>query len=141
MIAVMVAKWTADAFGKEGIYSLWIAMRKYPWLQPVDYRDNGETAAQFMIPAANLVLVEDGVTLEEMGRLVVTWPHAGFPVVNSEKKLIGFVVRENVREFIGMQLPVWFPTSCLILTQNQSSRKRARRNASAASRLWRPRVV
>ena len=109
MIAVMVAKWTADAFGKEGIYSLWIAMRKYPWLQPVDYRDNGETAAQFMIPAANLVLVEDGVTLEEMGRLVVTWPHAGFPVVNSEKKLIGFVVRENVREFIGMQLPVLVP--------------------------------
>ncbi|KZV63169.1 Cl-channel protein, partial [Peniophora sp. CONT] len=100
MIAVMAAKWTADAFGKEGVYSLWIAMRKYPWLQPVDYRDNGETAAQFMIPTANLVMVEDGVTLEEMGRLVVTWPHAGFPVVNSEKKLLGFVVRENAREFI-----------------------------------------
>lgn len=101
MIAVMAAKWTADAFGKEGIYSLWIAMRRYPWLQPVDFRDSGETAAQFMIPAANLVVVEDGVTLEEMGRLVVTWSHTGFPVVNGENKLIGFVVRENVREFIG----------------------------------------
>ena len=67
MMAVMAAKWIGDAFGKEGIYSLWIAMRKYPWLPPLDYRDNGEVAGQFMVPFANLVVVEDGITLEDLG--------------------------------------------------------------------------
>ena len=65
-MAVMAAKWIGDAFGKEGIYSLWIAMRKYPWLPPLDYRDNGEVAGQFMVPFANLVVVEDGITLEDL---------------------------------------------------------------------------
>lgn len=67
MIAVMVAKWVGDAFGQEGIYSLWIAMRRYTWLPPVEYHDNGETAGQFMTPTANLVVVENNITLEELG--------------------------------------------------------------------------
>jgi chloride channel 3/4/5 len=117
MIAVMVAKWVGDAFGKEGIYSLWIAMRRYPWLPPVEYRDSGETASQLMKPAHNLVVVENGMTLEEMGmlpsftmddlslnkfkgRLVMRWNYTGFPVVDKDK-FIGYVVRDNLREYIG----------------------------------------
>jgi len=67
MISVMTAKWVGDALGKDGIYSVWIAMRKYPWLPPVAYRDKGETAAQFMIPTNKLVVIEDGCTLRELG--------------------------------------------------------------------------
>lgn len=68
MISVMTAKWVGDAFGKDGIYSVWIAMRKYPWLPPVDYRDKGETAAQLMTPTKRLVVIEDGCTLRELGK-------------------------------------------------------------------------
>jgi chloride channel 3/4/5 len=67
MISVMTAKWVGDACGKDGIYSVWIAMRKYPWLPPVAYRDKGETAAQVMTPIERLVSIEDGCTLGELG--------------------------------------------------------------------------
>ena len=67
MISVMTAKWVGDACGKDGIYSVWIAMRKYPWLPPVAYRDKGETAAQVMTPVERLVSIEDGCTLGELG--------------------------------------------------------------------------
>jgi chloride channel 3/4/5 len=67
MISVMTAKWVGDALGKDGIYTVWIAMRRYPWLPPVDYRDKGETAAQVMTPIEKLVVIEDGCTLRELG--------------------------------------------------------------------------
>jgi chloride channel 3/4/5 len=69
MISVMTAKWVGDAFGKDGIYSVWIALRKYPWLPPVDYRDKGETAADVMTPVEKLVVIADGCTLRELS----TW--------------------------------------------------------------------
>lgn len=68
MISVMVAKWVGDAFGEEGIYSTWIAMRRYPWLAPVEYKDKGEVAGEVMIPVGNLVVVRSGVnTLGDLG--------------------------------------------------------------------------
>ena len=71
MLAVMVAKWTADAFGREGVYGLWIAMRAYPWLPPVAFRDAGETGAQAMRPVDTLEVLREGASLgevEEMAR-------------------------------------------------------------------------
>ena len=68
MISVMVSKWVADAFGKEGIYSRWIALHKYPWLPNAEYRDKGETAANVMISYENLVTVNAyGCSLRELG--------------------------------------------------------------------------
>ena len=60
MISVMTAKWVGDAFGKDGIYPVWIAMRQYPWLAPVDHRDEGQTGAQIMRPVDKLTVIEDG---------------------------------------------------------------------------------
>jgi chloride channel 3/4/5 len=60
MISVMTAKWIGDAFDVGGIYSVWIAMRGYPWLSSVDFKDKGETGAQIMKPTQNLVVIEDG---------------------------------------------------------------------------------
>lgn len=68
MISVMTAKWVGDAFGKEGIYSVWIAMRRYPWLPPVEYHDEGETAKNIMKPFADLVVIEDAKdTVRDLG--------------------------------------------------------------------------
>ena len=65
----MTAKWVGDAFGKDGIYPAWIALRQYPWLPPVDYRDAGETGAHLMRPVDRLTVVEDGhCTPFDLGR-------------------------------------------------------------------------
>lgn len=59
MICVMTSKWVGDALGKDGIYSVWIALRQYPWLPPVTYHDKGETGAHIMKPLDKLVVIED----------------------------------------------------------------------------------
>jgi len=69
MISVMTAKWVGDAIGKDGIYSVWIAMRQYPWLPPVDYHDKGETAADVMRSVQHLVVIEEGkIRLGDLGK-------------------------------------------------------------------------
>lgn len=103
MISVMVSKWVADAFGKDGIYPTWIAMRQYPWLPAREYRDKGETAAHVMKPAANLVVVRDdghGCTLKELDTLVRAQSFRGFPVVHGEQ-LLGIVMRDRLRACLG----------------------------------------
>lgn len=102
MISVVVSKWVGDAIGKEGIYAVWIAMRQYPWLPPGEYRDQGQTAAQIMKPAENLVVIQDNsrTTLKQLLDLVTRYPFHGFPVVDGEQ-LVGFVVRDKVKAFLG----------------------------------------
>ncbi|KAI0629368.1 chloride channel [Trametes polyzona] len=99
MISVMVSKWVADAFGKDGIYSTWIAMRQYPWLPAREFRDNGQTAAHVMKAASNLVVIRDdgaGCALGELEELVRTHRFHGFPVVHGEQ-LLGFVLRDKLQ--------------------------------------------
>ncbi|KAL6309304.1 chloride channel [Sparassis latifolia] len=99
MISVMVSKWVGDAFGKEGIYSIWIAMRQYPWLPSVEFRDQGQTAADLMKPADHLVVIHDdgdGCTLLELGEFLETHKFHGFPVVYGDQ-LVGYVTRDRLR--------------------------------------------
>ncbi len=98
----MVSKWVGDALGKDGIYAVWIAMRQYPWLPPGEYRDQGQTAAQIMKPVENVVVISDeqGLTLQELGAYLEEYGYHGYPVVRGEM-LIGFVVRDKVRAYIG----------------------------------------
>jgi chloride channel 3/4/5 len=66
MISVMVSKWVADALGQDGIYASWIALRRYRWLAPFEFRDNGEIAADAMTPVNNLVVLHEGSPLGEL---------------------------------------------------------------------------
>ncbi|KAG6828920.1 hypothetical protein H0H92_006306 [Tricholoma furcatifolium] len=59
MICVMTSKWVGDAIGKDGIYPVWIALRKYPWLPPITYHDKGETGENIMKPFDQLVVIDD----------------------------------------------------------------------------------
>lgn len=64
----MTSKWVGDAMGNDGIYSVWIAMRKYPWLPPVHYHDKGETGANIMKPVETLVVIQDEqVSIADLG--------------------------------------------------------------------------
>ncbi|KAI8996437.1 chloride channel [Trametes punicea] len=102
MISVMVSKWVADAFGMDGIYSTWIAMRQYPWLPAREFRDKGQTAAHVMKAASNLVVIRDdgrGRRLGELDELVKRHTFHGFPVVYGDQ-LLGFVLRDKLRACI-----------------------------------------
>ena len=103
MISVMVSKWVADAFGKDGIYSVWIAMRQYPWLPASDYRDKGQTAAHVMKPASNLAVIRDngqGLPLKELDEITRTHSFRGFPVIHGDQ-LLGIVMRDKLRACVG----------------------------------------
>jgi len=60
MVSVMTAKWVGEAFGKEGIYPQWIALRNYPWMPPHEYRDKDEkvNTESIMCPVTKLVVIE-----------------------------------------------------------------------------------
>lgn len=60
MVSVMTAKWVGEAFGKEGIYPQWIALRNYPWIPRREYRDRDErlTTLSVMSPTSQLVVIE-----------------------------------------------------------------------------------
>lgn len=99
MISVMVSKWVGDYFGKEGIYSIWIAMREYPWLPPDEFRDRGETAMNIMKPAADLVVLREdahGCTLQDIDQVVRTYRFHGFPVLFGDE-LVGYVTRDRLK--------------------------------------------
>lgn len=104
MISVVVAKWVGDALGKDGIYSVWIAMRQYPWLPPGEYRDQGQTAASIMKPVQDVVVIhnEQDASIRDLLELAKQSTFHGFPVVNGEM-LVGFVVREKLRVHLGEQ--------------------------------------
>ncbi len=111
MISVMVSKWVADAFGKDGIYSIWIAMHQYPWLPARDFRDKGQTAAHVMKSAGSLVVISEdgqGCTVRELDGLVRRHSFRGFPVVYGEQ-LLGIVMRDKLRACIGGRWRMFFP--------------------------------
>ncbi|KAI0079343.1 Cl-channel protein [Panus rudis PR-1116 ss-1] len=101
MISVMVSKWIGDALGKDGIYSVWIAMKQYPWLPPDEYRDQGGTAAQIAKPAENLIVIRDEElsTLKSLHEFLKDHVFHGYPVLRDEM-LLGYTVREKVKTFI-----------------------------------------
>ncbi|KAG5642627.1 hypothetical protein DXG03_002465 [Asterophora parasitica] len=98
MICVMTSKWVGDAMGKDGIYAVWIAMRQYPWLPPVDYRDKGETGANIMKPLEQLVVINDEeLSAKELEALLHKYTFNGFPIVR-QAQLVGFATRDKIRE-------------------------------------------
>lgn len=98
----MVAKWVGDGLGKEGIYSVWIAMRQYPWLPPDEFRDDGQTAEQVVKPVENLVVIrdEEEATMKELAEFLSKHSFHGFPVVRGER-LLGYVGRDELRAYLG----------------------------------------
>ena len=76
MISVMISKWIADALGPDGIYASWIALRRYPWLTPFEFQDNGEIAEDVMTPADKLIVLHEGTPLSELSQYLFPFPLA-----------------------------------------------------------------
>jgi chloride channel 3/4/5 len=104
MICVMTSKWVGDALGTDGIYPVWIAMRRYPWLRPIEYHDRGEIGAHLMKPVDSLVVIEDErCTLQELDSLIQEFDYHGFPIVRNQE-LHGYVTREKLKAAIALPL-------------------------------------
>ena len=100
MIAVMLAKWCGDIFGKRGIYESWIYLKEYPFL------DHREDTTPPDVPAHKVMTVVDdmtvipavGHTVDSLRTLLVTSPYRGFPVVTDTSKpiLLGYISRNEL---------------------------------------------
>lgn len=102
MICVMISKWVGDALGKDGIYSVWIAMRRYPWLPPVDYHDKGLTGANLMKPLSQVIFIEDGVTtVGDLKKLLARYGFHGFPVIDNHREFVGYATRQELIATLG----------------------------------------
>ncbi|EKM81818.1 hypothetical protein AGABI1DRAFT_118889 [Agaricus bisporus var. burnettii JB137-S8] len=102
MIVVMIAKWIGDAQGVDGIYSVWIAMRRYPWLPPIDFKDTYATTGEDIMKAADrLVRIEDSsVSVDDLEKMLARYSYSGFPVVNGSD-FVGYASREKLQGILN----------------------------------------
>lgn len=103
--------------GKDGIYSVWIAMRRYPWLPPVDYQDKGLTGANLMKPLSQVIVIEDGVTtVGDLKKLLAEYEFHGFPVIDNHREFVGYATRQELRTALGEKRNYNYSSLCLLIT-------------------------
>jgi chloride channel 3/4/5 len=101
MIAVMLSKWIADAFGKRGIYESWIHFQGYPFLDNKDDTPVPDVpVSQIMTRLDDLVCITaTGNTIESLQDLLAEHRFRGFPVVQDahEPILLGYISRTELQ--------------------------------------------
>jgi len=108
MIAVMLSKWTGDAFSKRGIYESWIHFNEYPFL------DNSEDTQIPDIPVSQImtriedliVLTATGLTIESLSNILKTQPYRGFPIISNPRDaiLLGYISRAELTHILKASL-------------------------------------
>ncbi|GAA5956912.1 hypothetical protein JCM3765_006638 [Sporobolomyces pararoseus] len=97
MMAVMVAKFTADYFSKDGIYETWINLRNYPFLNnKAEYRRDDILVKHVMTKWNELTcLTDEGWTVSQLEGLLDEQDYRGFPIVHSaqDRLLVGYLDR------------------------------------------------
>uniref|UniRef100_A0A671N609 Chloride channel protein n=1 Tax=Sinocyclocheilus anshuiensis TaxID=1608454 RepID=A0A671N609_9TELE len=102
MAATMTSKWVADALGREGIYEAHIRLNGYPFLEPKEEFSHKTLAMDVMRPRRSdpplSVIMQDGMSVEEVESLIAETSYSGFPVVVSHEsqRLVGFVQRRDL---------------------------------------------
>ncbi|GAA5860911.1 hypothetical protein JCM3774_003185 [Rhodotorula dairenensis] len=100
MMAVMVAKFTADYISRDGIYETWINLRHYPFLNnKADYRRDEVLARHVMTPVSHLeCLTDEGWTVSRIEGLLHQEGFSGFPVVRTrqDRVVLGYIGRHDL---------------------------------------------
>lgn len=101
MIAVMLSKWVADAFGKRGIYEAWIHFQGYPFL------DNKDDTPIPDVPVSHVMtrfddlvcITATGHTIESLRQLLQDHRFRGFPVISGLRTptLLGYISRTELQ--------------------------------------------
>ncbi|KAL7268155.1 chloride channel [Rhizina undulata] len=101
MIAVMLSKWTGDAFSTRGIYESWIRFKEYPFLDNNhDVPIPDVPVSEVMTRIEDLVVVtESGHSIDSLENLLGSQPYKGFPIVSDTRtaSLVGYISRSELR--------------------------------------------
>jgi chloride channel 3/4/5 len=104
MIVVLIAKWIADSIEKESIYDALIHLNGYPHLKP-EVKSFNHHASDIMTPTHLLTTISsDSETVGSL-KLLAEQSFKGFPVVNGELNLIGFISRQEITKLLLRQIP------------------------------------
>ncbi|GAA5879751.1 hypothetical protein JCM16303_004161 [Sporobolomyces ruberrimus] len=105
MMAVMVAKFTADYFSKDGIYETWINLRNYPFLNnKAEYRRDDVLVKHVMTKWNELTcLTDEGWTISHLEDLLDEQDYRGFPIIRSasDRVLLGYIGRVELVAALG----------------------------------------
>eukprot|EP00754_Rhynchopus_humris_P009487 Rhum_TRINITY_DN14025_c5_g1::Rhum_TRINITY_DN14025_c5_g1_i1::g.67900::m.67900 len=105
MVAIMIAKWTADYKEPHSLYHALIHLMDVPFL------DSGvEAAMNYELFTAEDVMASPVVSLREkeyIGNVyaALSGPHTGFPVVDKRNRLKGFVLRVQLETILARISP------------------------------------
>ena len=121
MIAVMLSKWVADAFGRRGIYESWIHFNGYPFLDNHDDSPVPDVpVAQIMTRLEDLICITaTGHTIESLKDLLREHRYRGFPVVNEshEATLLGYISRTELLFALNKSSDLPSSTQCFFQHQ------------------------
>ncbi|KAG0659416.1 hypothetical protein C6P46_005193 [Rhodotorula mucilaginosa] len=145
MMAVMVAKFTADYISRDGIYETWINLRHYPFLNnKADYRRDEVLARHVMTPAADLeCLTDEGWTVSRIEGLLHQEEFSGFPIIRTrqDRVVLGYIGRQDLISALSA-LP-YLHISCrldiLIFAPSRTRRARSQSPSSESSKSTTPR--
>jgi len=107
MVSAVTAKWVGDALGKGGIYDAIIELNGYPFLDNKEEFNYTSLASDVMNPRPSepplSVLTQEGMTLNEVEKILKNSTFTGYPVVVSQESqyLVGYVLRRDMQIAIG----------------------------------------
>lgn len=103
MIVVLIAKWVGDLLEKESIYDALIHLNGYPHLKP-EVKSSHHHAADIMTPTHLLTTISaDSETVQSLKGIVEENTCKGFPVLNREMNLVGFISRLELAKLLSKQ--------------------------------------
>lgn len=96
MIVVGVTKWVSEFFGRGGIADRMIWFSGFPFLDSKEESNLGVPVSQAM--ASEVVCIQaNGLPLREVQRLLASDTFQGFPIIESDKTLVGYIGRTELR--------------------------------------------
>jgi chloride channel 3/4/5 len=146
MAGVMLSKWVADAFGRQGFYEGWIELQDYPLIPRTSHQVVPEiSAADVMVPVESLITLHSrGHTINELSRIVEASDVLGFPVITgsassshdftngakavdlgraaASKGIIGYITRQDVAHVLKTALPANGDDECLFIEPEANER-------------------
>eukprot|EP01027_Heterolobosea_sp_BB2_P019640 GEZU01027644.1.p1 GENE.GEZU01027644.1~~GEZU01027644.1.p1 ORF type:complete len:539 (-),score=158.64 GEZU01027644.1:12-1628(-) len=102
MLAVLMAKWTGDIFGKESIFERLIQLNGYPYLDNKIEIDLEGVAREMMTPLKYLQVINvTGHTVESLQQLLeANQDFNGYPIVSPEGTIYGYINASELRKFL-----------------------------------------
>ena len=133
MIAALTAKWVGDAFG-EGIYEENVKLSGYPYLEnregfPFTVKA-GEAVRSSSEDKPLAFLLQDGMSISQIDRLIRGYPHSVYPVIISEDFpcIVGQVQRRDLLAVLKSR-----QTRAAVAGQSQATKPLLNRKVSVVS--------